>query len=338
MAEVLSGFAVIWVIIGVGFLTGRTGVLGAEGRTVLSRTAFFIGSPALLFTTLSQADVAAVLGPQLWVATASAFVCAAAFMLVARFVLPARTGSERVIAALSSSMVNSANLGLPIAAYVLGDAALAAPVILFQLAVYTPVYITAVEAALAAESRRAESDRAPLPDDGRSPSAHRSPSAYGRFRRVASQLGQTARNPMIVGSVLGLVFSASGWSLPAPLWDSVELIGGLSIPAMLIAFGMSLADSRPLRRADGRVGDALLASAMKLMAHPVIAWLIGAFVVGLDGRELMIAVVLASLPTAQNVFVAAVRYETGQVVAKDTVLVTTVLAIPAMMVVALIFA
>lgn len=333
MAEVLSGFAVIWVIIGVGFLTGRTGVLGAEGRTVLSRTAFFIGSPALLFTTLSQADVAAVLGPQLWVATASAFVCAAAFMLVARFALPARTGSERVIAGLSSSMVNSANLGLPIAAYVLGDAALAAPVILFQLAVYTPVYITAVEVALAAESLR---DR--TPDDGRSSSARRSPSAYGRFRRVASQLGQTARNPMIVGSVLGLVFSAAGWSLPAPLWDSVELIGGLSIPAMLIAFGMSLADSRPLRRADGRIGDALLASAMKLVAHPVIAWLIGAFVVGLDGRELMIAVVLASLPTAQNVYVAAVRYETGQVVAKDAVLVTTVLAIPAMMVVALIFA
>ncbi len=333
MAEVLSGFAVIWVIIGVGFLAGQTGVLGPEGRSVLSRTAFFIGSPALLFTTLSQADVTAVLGPQLWVAASSAFVCAAVFMLVTRFVLPSRAASERVIAALGSSMVNSANLGLPIAAYVLGDAALAAPVILFQLAIYTPLYITVVEAALAAESRRAS-----LPDDGRPPSGRRSPSAYGRFRRVVSQLGQTARNPMIIGSVLGLVFSATGWSLPAPLWDSVELIGGLSIPAMLIAFGMSLADSRPLRRADGRIGDAVLASAMKLVAHPVIAWLIGAFVVGLDGRELMIAVVLASLPTAQNVFVAAVRYETGQVVAKDTVLVTTVLAIPAMMVVALVFA
>lgn len=333
MAEVLSGFTVIWVIIGVGFLVGRTGVLGAEGRTVLSRTAFFVGSPALLFATLSQADVGAVLGPQLWVAAASAFVCAAAFMLVSRLLLPARTGSERVIAGLCSSMVNSANLGLPIAAYVLGDAALAAPVILFQLAIYTPVYITAVEAALAAESRRAA-----LPDDGRSPGVRRSPSAYGRFRRVVSQLGQTARNPMIIGSAVGLLFSATGWSVPKPLWDSIELIGGLSIPAMLIAFGMSLADSRPLRRADGRIGDAVLASAMKLVAHPVIAWLIGAFLVGLEGRELMIAVVLGSLPTAQNVFVAAVRYETGQVVAKDTVLVTTVLAIPAMMAVALIFA
>ena len=332
MAEVLSGFAVIWVIIGVGFLTGRTGVLGAEGRTVLSRTAFFIGSPALLFVTLAQADVAAVLGPQLWVAAASAFACALLFLLIARLALPSRRLSERIMAGLSSSMVNSANLGLPIAAYVLGDAALAAPVILFQLAIYTPVYITALESALAAEARRAALD-----DDGRSPSAHRSPSAYGRFRRVAGQLGQTARNPMIIGSALGLLFSATGWPVPGPLWDSIELIGGLSIPAMLVAFGMSLADSRPLRKADGRIGDAVLASAMKLVAHPVIAWLIGAFVVGLDGRALMIAVVLASLPTAQNVFVAAVRYETGQVVAKDTVLVTTVLAIPAMMVVALVF-
>jgi len=41
-------------------------------------------------------------------------------------------------------------------------------------------------------------------------------------------------------------------------------------------------------------------------------------------------VVVSSLPTAQNVFVAASRYSTGLTVAKDTVLVTTVVAVPAM--------
>ena len=63
MTQVLSGFAVVWVIILVGVLVGRTGVLGEHGRTVLSRAAFFIGNPALLFVTLSRADWAPCWAP-----------------------------------------------------------------------------------------------------------------------------------------------------------------------------------------------------------------------------------------------------------------------------------
>ena len=141
MTQVLSGFAVVWVIILVGVLVGRTGVLGEHGRTVLSRAAFFIGNPALLFVTLSRADVGAVLGPQLWVATLSAFAAAALYLAVTVPLLKGRSASERIMSALSASLVNSANLGIPIAAYVLGDAALAAPALIFQLAIYTPLYV-----------------------------------------------------------------------------------------------------------------------------------------------------------------------------------------------------
>lgn len=326
MTQVLSGFLIVWIIIAVGVLVGRTGVLGENARVVLSRTAFFIGSPALLFTTLATADVGSVLGPQLVIATVSAFTAMGLFLVLSRALLPGRLGSERVFGSMSASLVNSANLGLPIAAYVLGDAALAAPVILFQLAIYTPVYVTIVEACLTAEARRR---------DGLS---HGSGTAGRRVRAVVRQLGQTLRNPLVLGSVAGLIVSATGLGVPAPLWDAVELIGGLSIPAMLIAFGMSLAGSRPLRRQDGRRADVLIASVIKLVVHPALAWLLAVLVFGMSGQDLLIAVVLASLPTAQNVFVAAVRYEAGEIVAKDTVLVTTVLAIPAMVLVAVLLA
>lgn len=77
---------------------------------------------------------------------------------------------------------------------------------------------------------------------------------------------------------------------------------------------------------------------MKLLVHPLIAWVLAQFVLGLDGRQVFVAVVLASLPTAQNVFVSAVRYDTGLRVSKDTILVTTIVAIPAMIAVALLLA
>ncbi|GGO47665.1 membrane protein [Citricoccus zhacaiensis] len=336
MLEVISGFTVVWVIILVGYVTGRSKVLGDHGQPVLSRLAFFVASPALLFDTLSAADVQSVLGPQLLVAGISAFAAAGLYLLLARFILPKRDGSETVIGALSASMVNSANLGIPIAAYVLGDAALAAPVLIFQLAIYTPIYVASLDSTTLAEARRrAEAEGASGHDAGRSPGPKRPPNRWVAFWR---QVGHIAVNPMIIGSVLGLVFSATGWVLPEPVAESVSLIAGASIPAMLLAFGMSLVGSKPLEKAAGRRPDVALASAIKLLIHPLLAWVVAGPLFGMEGNELLIAVVLGSLPTAQNVFVSASRYETGMVASKDTILITTIVAIPAMIAVALIFA
>jgi predicted permease len=58
----------------------------------------------------------------------------------------------------------------------------------------------------------------------------------------------------------------------------------------------------------------------------------------MEGPALFAVVVASSLPTAQNVFVAASRYRTGFTVAKDTVLITTVVAVPAMIGVAALLA
>lgn len=320
MAQVLSGFFIIWLIIAVGYGVGRTGVLGHNAQPVLSRVAFFVASPALLFNTLSTSDVFLVLGPQLWIATLSAGVAAGIYLLLARFLQTKRTGSERMIAALSASLMNSANLGLPIAAYVLGDASFAAPVILFQLAIYTPVYVFVLDTQTEKEARAGLYETKVV--------------RAGFFRSMGRIIATVARNPLIIGSAFGLVFSVTDWKLWQPLDESINLIAGAAIPAMLMAFGISLVGSRPLDKMQGRRRDTLLASAVKLLIHPTIAWLLATFVFQLDPEGILTSTVLASLPTAQNVFVSASRYNTGLVVARDTVLITTILAIPAMIAVA----
>lgn len=320
MAQVLSGFFIIWLIIAVGYGVGRTGALGANAQPVLSRVAFFVASPALLFNTLSNSDVFLVLGPQLWVATLSAGVAALVYLVIARFVQAKRSGSERMIAALSASLMNSANLGLPIAAYVLGDASYAAPVILFQLAIYTPVYVFVLDTQTLKESRRGISGTRVV--------------RAGFWRSLGRILSTVIRNPLIIGSAFGLLFSVTDWQLWEPLAESISLIAGAAIPAMLMAFGISLVGSRPLDKKQGRRRDTVLASAVKLLVHPMAAWLLAAFVFRLDAEGVLVATVLASLPTAQNVFVSASRYNTGLIVARDTVFITTILAIPAMIIVA----
>jgi predicted permease len=301
---VLQGFFVVWFIILVGWFVGRQRILGENARHVLSALTFFVASPALLFETLSKAELREVFAEPLLVTAVAAISSALVFFGIVKFVLK-RALPEALMSSMAASLANSANLGIPIAVYVLGDASYVAPLLIFQLAFFTPLFLMALDATT---------------------SSHRTtPAGFALM---------ILKNPMIVGSALGLVVAGTGWQVPELVMQPIHLIGGAAIPAMLIAFGMSLNGSRPLQADTGRRIDVLLASTFKLVIHPAIAYLV-ARLIGMEGQALFAVVVTSALPTAQNVFVAASRYRTGIIVAKDTVLVTTVVAVPAMICVAL---
>jgi predicted permease len=305
---VLAGFFVVWAIILVGMFVGRRNILGENARPVLSALTFFVASPALLFETLSKANLHNVFAAPLLVTAVGALTTAVLFFGIVRFALK-RTVPEALISSMSASLANSANLGIPIAVFVLGDASYVAPLLIFQLAFFTPLFLMALDATT---------------------SSHRT-TPLGFLLMIL-------RNPMIVGTGLGLLVAGTGWQVPPLIMEPIHLIGGAAIPAMLIAFGMSLNGSKPLQAASGRRLDTLLASFFKLIVHPLVAYLFARFALGMQEQALFAAVVTAALPTAQNVFVAASRYRTGVTVAKDTVLITTVVAVPAMIGVALLLA
>ncbi|WP_154606311.1 MULTISPECIES: AEC family transporter [Arthrobacter] len=304
MLAVIEGFSVVWLVILVGLFVGRTKVLGENAQVVLSRLSFFVASPALLVETLGRANLTTIFAEPLLVAAISAVFTAGVFLLITKLWLK-RPLAEALLGAMSSSTANAANLGIPIAAYVLGDAALIAPVLVFQLAFYTPCYLLLLDSLTS--GRRATPWRVVL---------------------------QIFRNPMILATAAGLILAATGWTLPDLLAEPIHLIGGAAIPAILMAFGMSLGANKPLSAADGRRADILLATGFKLVVHPCAAFLLGHVALGMDGPALFAVVVTAALPTAQNVYVTAQRYQVGVAAAKDTVLITTILAIPAMFAVA----
>jgi predicted permease len=299
---VLSGFAVIAVVIGVGYLIGRRGYLGDGGREVLTKLAFHVASPALLFTTLARADLSVIFSDRLLVTALSTAAAAGVFVAVgaARGWGVGRT----TIGALCSSYVNSGNLGIPIAVYVLGDASLVAPVLLFQLVGVTPVALTVLDLASGGEKR-------PL------------------WQRLLTPL----RNPIALGSLAGVAVSASGLTVPGPLMDPLTLIGNMSVPAVLLAFGISLRGSTlPLRGAER--APVLLAVTLKSVVQPLAAWALAAGVFGIHGASLLDVVVTSALPAAQNLFTYASSYRVGEVLAREAILLSTVLAVPVLVVVA----
>jgi predicted permease len=73
---------------------------------------------------------------------------------------------------------------------------------------------------------------------------------------------------------------------------------------------------------------------LKIAAMPLIVWALGRFVFGLEGQHLLASVIMAALPTAQNVFLFASPYGRGVTMARDVILCTTVLSAGALLAVA----
>ncbi|GAB7053085.1 AEC family transporter [Catenuloplanes indicus] len=305
MGGVLSGFAAIWVIATVGYLLARGRVLGEAAPEVLGRLVFFVATPALLFVTLSRTSLDRIVTGALLVFVVATILAALIHTLVARLVW--RRGAGRTtIGALGASYVNAANLGLPIAAYVLGDVSLVVPVLLFQVLLAAPFALTVLDLA-SGRGRPSPRSVALLP----------------------------ARNPIMIASAAGIAVAASGWTPPALLLEPFELVGAAAVPGALLAFGMSVPGARPLHPGP-EAPDRYLAVALKVIVQPALAYLIGRFLFGLDDAALFAAVVTSALPAAQNVFVFALRYRESETLARDVVMLST-LASALTMIVAAVF-
>jgi malonate transporter and related proteins len=298
VSGVLGGFAALAAVIAVGWLVGRIGVLGADAPGILSRLSFYVATPALLFLTLGEADTHAVLSFALVGTAGSAVVAALLFAGLARWRwrLPA---AQLTTGALSSSYVNAGNLGVPVSVYILGDASYVAPVLLFQVLVMAPIGL-----AVLAGSR-----------------------ADGGGSNWRTLLVQPLRTPVVIGCALGLLLAASGYDLPSLVMEPIELIAALAVPAALLAYGMTL-HGAPRPAAGPLAGQVWLAVALKTVAMPAIAYALGHWVAGLDGLALLAVTVTSALPTAQNVFVYASAYDRGTLLARDVILLSTVLSVP----------
>ncbi|BCF84708.1 membrane protein [Rhodococcus qingshengii] len=303
MSGVVAGFTVIFVVIAVGYLLGRLGTLGSQGQFVLGRLVFFVATPALLFTTLASSDLSVIFSPTLAVASATAFAVGALYVVVAKIWLN-RPLPELTIGALSASYVNSANLGIPIAVFVLGDATFVAPLLLFQIVVYSPIALTILDLTAL---RGADAEKLSLIDTVTAP----------------------FKNPIVLAGAAGLIVALIGWVPPRPLMQPFELIGATSVPGALLAFGLSLYGVRVLEKGSSPRRDVALASTLKIVVQPVLAYLMTHFLLDIDGHQLFAIVVVSTLPTAQNVFIYASRYRRGMVLARDSAFVTTLASIPA---------
>jgi malonate transporter and related proteins len=298
MTHVIDGYALISLQMLAGVVVGTFGVLGRGADAVLNRLAFTVLAPCLLYTVTFRADLGSILSSAALVAVVSAATSMAVFVVTARLLWGRAVGSA-TIPALAAGYTNAGYIGIPVATYVLGNAAAVIPVLMLQLLVITPL------ALLALDLRR-----------------HRD----GGWGGLLVPL----RNPLVLAILAGVVTSLLRWSPPAVVLAGLGEVGHAAVPVILIAFGIALRSRRVLSPGTGRK-EVLLAAVIKVALMPAVALVVARYALGLAGRDVLTVVLLAALPTAQNVFTYAHRYEVDVVLARDAVLVTTLASLPVLL-------
>jgi predicted permease len=136
------------------------------------------------------------------------------------------------------------------------------------------------------------------------------------------------RTPLIYAVILALVLNFSGVVLPEVVDKSFSLVGGASVPLMLIVLGMTIRGTRFTQ-----VPATLTASAIR-MGGGFCLGLLAVWVFGLTGIPRAIVLFEAAMPSAMFASVLASRYRNEAELVSSVVLATTVLsvvAIPALL-------
>ena len=225
----------IFAVMAIGFVLGARGAVSPDAPAGLNRFALLVAVPALLFSILARADLAALDPRGLGAYLAGEATVYAAGVLIARRVFR-RAADEALLLGFAAAFVNHVLFVLPVAEGLYGDRA-AAPIgaiVVVDALVTFPLTVLGMEL------------------------------LTGRGRGGGAVARQVLLNPMLAAPVLGLAVNLSGLALPAGLWRFVEFAGGAAAPAALFALGVTLSGA-DLRRFGAA---SVTIAALSIVAHP----------------------------------------------------------------------
>ncbi|WP_079203081.1 AEC family transporter [Pseudomonas sp. CC6-YY-74] len=293
MASVFNVILPIFALILAGYLCRRTGVLGPSAASEINRLVVWLCLPALLFEATATAVWTQIWQPQFILAYSLGTLLVFLLTLCWRL---RRVGNlaDASIQGLSASYANTGYMGIPLCLLVFGDEGLQPALIasLIVICVLFALAVVCIEVALQDEK--------------------------SLRRATAKVLIALIKNPLVVAPLLGGLWALGGQALPAPLHRFIDLLASATAPCALISLGLFLAHKQ-VGRSEGSVALVLI----KLIAHPLITWVLAFHVLQLPPLWAAAALLLSALPTGTGPYMLAEFYRREAAVVSSTILLST---------------
>ncbi|MEM8848671.1 MAG: AEC family transporter [Pseudomonadota bacterium] len=250
----------------------------------VTRLAMTLAVPCLIFVALARSGLDPGIAGRLLLAALAAY----GVVLIAMWGMCRALGLGRRTYWAPLSFGNTGNLGLPLALFAFGDVGLGYAVVVFS--------VTAVL-------------------------------SFTIGIWIVSGGGNPLRalkEPMVGATLLGALFLWRGWAVPDVIFNTVDLVGQMGIPLMLVTLGVAVARLRPagLWRAVGL-------SAGKVVICAALAWAVG-LSFGLDRVTLAVLVVQMATPVAVTSYLLAEKYGAEAQPVAGLVVVSTAMSVLAL--------
>ena len=298
MTAIVDSFFPLLALILLGWFLRRRSLLGAAAARELTAFVVWLALPSLLFEGIAGASWQQLWRPQFVIAYAGAMV--ATFVLTFWYLPKSRPFADRCLDCFGATYANSGFIGIPLSVLLLGKEALIPATIATLL---TAVLLFA--AGIVMLELGAGSHTRPLAS-------------------IAKAARAVARNPLVVATVLGGLWSASGWTMPQAPHRLLELLSGAAGPCALVSIGALLAQPAPAGVTAAPLTPIVVA---KLIVLPAICALLAIKVFALPPVWATTAVLLNALPTGTGPFMLAEFYGRDVARASRIMFVTTILSL-----------
>lgn len=290
----------IFGLILAGWALRRAGVFNAQTTAELNRFVIWLALPALMFDIVAGARWADIWRPGFIAAFGGGVaVIFAVTLLIARILR--RPLPDAVVDGLNAGYSNTAYVGFPLAAAVLGPQSRTGVLIacILTMTILFAVSLALVELGL----------------HGRS--------AGGGVGVIVRCVGlRLMRSPLVMAPAAGALVLASGLGLPAPLHAFAGLLGNAASPCALVALGLFLAEERG---GGTRQGPAIaVLTGLKLVGQPLVTWVLAVHVFALDAAATTLAVLIAALPTGTGAWMISAIHARDAAVTARVLLASTV--------------
>ena len=296
MIEIFYKTIPFFALIGLGYSAAIVKFFSAEATTYLTKFVFYFALSAMLFRFSSDLSLGELYDPEFILAYLSASIVVY-LLSTAVAMFKNKPSSEAAVEAQCSVIGNVGFLGIPMLAILMGAKAVGFIMIILavDLIVFGSLIILII---VVSKDKKLD--------------------IFLFYRLLIGLL----KNPMIVSIICGLLWSASGWSLPGPVSDFIIMLGSAATPGALFAIGASLA-----QKSAEKFETAAWLSFCKLVLHPLAVCVAVFYVFEVELYAATVMIAAASLPVAGNIFMVADHYNVAPKRASAAIFLSTVFSI-----------